>query len=84
VPDRFADMPRGKPLQGTRAIAGHIWGDESRWRSVYLLNRDAYGIKLVAGELLGFENWIQAGLAAETSRRRRRKSAGAAVTANST
>jgi hypothetical protein len=84
MPNRFAGVPRGKPLQGPRAIAGCIWGDEGRWRSVYLLDRDAYGIKLVAGELLGFENWIQVGLAAETGRRRRRQSAETAAAANST
>ena len=70
---RFVDMPRGRALQGPREIADFIWGDKRRWRSVYGLDRDAYGIKLVAGELLGFENWIDAGLAAETSRRHRRK-----------
>ena len=83
--NRFAGVPRGKPLQGPGAIAGCIWGDEGRWRSVYLLNRDAYGIKLVAGELRCFENWIQVGLAAEASRRRRRKLAkSAAAATNST
>jgi len=71
--DRFAGVPRGKPLRGPKAIARTIWEDESRWRSVYLLDRDAYGIKLVAGELLGFENWIQVALAADTNRRRSRK-----------
>jgi hypothetical protein len=84
MPNRFAGVPRGKPLLGPRAIARHIWGDKRRWRSVYRLDRDAYGIKLVAGELLGFENWIQVGLAAETGRRCRRKPTETAAAANST
>jgi hypothetical protein len=73
VPSQFADVPRGKPLQGPREIADYIWGDRRKWRSVYQLDRDAFGIKMVAGQLLGFEKWIEAGLrAAETSRRRRK------------
>ena len=78
--NRFAGVPRGRPLRGPRAIAGWIWGDEERWRSVYGLDRDTYGIKLVAGELLGFENWIEVGLAAESGRKRRRKPAEVAST----
>jgi hypothetical protein len=70
---RFAGLPRGKPLRGARAVAIYIWDDQKRYRAAYGLNREEYGIAIVAGELLGFSNWIDHALANQAGDRKRRK-----------
>ena len=68
---RFAGIPRGQPLPGSREIARHIWHDPKRRRSVYRLDRSEFGLTIVCGELLGFTGWIDFALAnAERSKRR--------------
>jgi hypothetical protein len=73
--NRFAGVPRGRPLAGSRAIARHIWNDEERWRSAFRLPRDQYGLAVVCGELLGYEGWVDFALAAGAERRRPRSNA---------
>ncbi len=65
--NRFAAVLRGKPLPGSRKIAGHVWGDEERWRSAFRLPRGEFGLSVVCGELLGFEGWIDHALAARAA-----------------
>ena len=74
---RFAGVARGRALPGARQIAQHIWGDEYRWRSVFQLPRDEYGLVILAGRVTGFTGWIDHALAvnATTGRKRRRKPA---------
>ncbi len=64
---RFEGVARGKPLRGSRKIAGHVWGDEEKWRSAYRLPRDEFGLSIVCGELLGCEGWIDRALAARAA-----------------
>jgi hypothetical protein len=71
--NRFAGVARGRPLCGSKAIAGFIWDDEARWRSAFRLPRDEYGLAVVCGELLGFTGWINHALAAGAKRRRQRR-----------
>jgi hypothetical protein len=71
--DYFADLPRGRPLRGSRAIAAHIWENSAAWRRVYRLDRAAYGIIFLAGELVGYENWIDHALAAQVGKKRQRR-----------
>ena len=69
--NRFAEIPRGRALSGPRKIASHIWGEKAR--SVYDLPRDEYGLVILAGQLTGFEGWIDHALAerAKNSKKRR-------------
>ncbi len=59
----FAKTPRGRPLVGPREIARHLWGSPEKWRSVYRLPRDDYGIVLLPGGLTAYEGWLDAALA---------------------
>jgi hypothetical protein len=73
MPDRFAGQPRGKTLDGTREIAAHIWGDPERWRSVYQLDREAFGLVSLGGKIVGFSNWIDLALERRVGKKRRRR-----------
>jgi hypothetical protein len=68
---RFAERPRGKTLPGAREIASYIWNNPERWRSVYRLNREEYGLVELGGQLVGFTGWIDFALAAGAGKRRR-------------
>ena len=68
----FLKAPRGRPLVGPRAIAEHIWGDSEKWRSVYRLPRETYGIVLLPGGLTAFAGWVDAALAQNACRPARR------------
>jgi len=72
MPDRFAGQPRGKTLDGTREIAAHIWGDPERWRSVYQLDREAFGLVTLGGQIVGFSNWVDLALERRVGGKRRR------------
>jgi hypothetical protein len=61
--NRFAGVPRGKPLPGSKAVARHVWNDEEKWRSAFRLPRDEFGLSIVCCELLGFTGWIDHALA---------------------
>lgn len=63
--------PRGEILRGTRALAGYIFGNPERWRTVRSLDREQYGLVELGGELCGFKNWIDAGIASQVGKRRR-------------
>jgi hypothetical protein len=56
--NRFAGIPRGKPLPGSEAIAQYIWSDKERWRSALRLPRAEFGLTIVCGELFGFSGYI--------------------------
>jgi hypothetical protein len=92
----FEKVPRGRALNGAREISEFLWGDSSRWRSVYLLDGQELGISMLAGQLTGYSGWITAALAGHVRRRqpprkcrprlvekgrvKQEKAAGAAVT----
>jgi hypothetical protein len=73
--NRFDGVERGKPLRGSKAIARHIWDDEEKGRSAFRLPRDEFGLSVLAGELLGYEGWVDYALAVGAERRRPRKCA---------
>jgi hypothetical protein len=75
----FAGVPRGKPLRGSKAIAGYVWGDEKKWRSAFRLPREQFGLSVVCGELLGYAGWIDYALATASERHRPRKTAAEAA-----
>jgi len=58
----FTGIPRGRTLAGCRAIAAYLWGDAKRWRSIYRLDRNEYGLVEVCGRLTAFTGWIDAAL----------------------
>ena len=74
--NRFAGIPRGKPLPGSEAIAQYIWSDKERWRSALRLPRAEFGLTIVCGELLGYSGYVDHALAlradAGGGKRRRR------------
>jgi hypothetical protein len=57
-PHRFAGIPRGRALPGPREIANHIWGDANRWRTVHRLDRERFGLLIIANKITGFAGWI--------------------------
>jgi hypothetical protein len=69
----FAGIPRGRPLSGPRAIAKYIWNDVKRARTVYGLDRNEFGLVVVAGKLTGFTRWIDLALSRKAGRRRDRE-----------
>jgi hypothetical protein len=71
--DRFAGQPRGQTLDGAREIAQHIWGDPERWRTVYQLDRGAFGLVSLGGKVVGFSNWIDQALERRVGKKRRRR-----------
>jgi hypothetical protein len=71
--DRFAGQPRGQTLDGAREIAQHIWGDPERWRSVYQLDREAFGLVSLSGRVVGFSRWIDQALERRVGKKRRRR-----------
>lgn len=71
--DRFAGQPRGQMLRGAQEIAGYLLGDPEKWRSVYGLPRQDFGIIELNGQLTAFTNWIDIGLAARIGKRRSRR-----------
>jgi hypothetical protein len=71
--NRFEGVARGEPLCGSKAVAGHVWNDEKKWRSAFRLPRDEFGLAVVCGELLGYVGWIDFALATGAERRRPRK-----------
>jgi hypothetical protein len=73
MPDRFAGQPRGQTLNGTREIAQHIWGNPGRWRSVYQLDREAFGLVSLGGRVVGFSNWVDLALERRVGKKRRRR-----------
>jgi hypothetical protein len=68
MPDRFAGQPRGQTLNGTREIAQHIWGNPGRWRSVYQLDREAFGLVSLGGRVVGFPIGSISRLSAESGK----------------
>jgi hypothetical protein len=78
MPPDFASIPPGPPVPGSKKIALKVWGKESRWKSALKLDRRKYGLVVEGGTLIGFENWLAAGLAAEAragGHRRRERAA---------
>jgi hypothetical protein len=71
--DRFAGQPRGRMLRGAQEIAAYLLSDPEKWRSVYGLPRDEYGILELNGQLTAFTNWIDIALAARVGKRRTRR-----------
>ena len=62
MPD-FTKIPRGKPVRGARALANAFYGDPEKTSAIYNIDRAAYGIIALQGQLTGFEGWIHAALA---------------------
>jgi|RhiMetdeSRZDD1v2_1073273.scaffolds.fasta_scaffold1681919_2 hypothetical protein len=71
--DRFAGIPRGKPLPGARKIAGYMLDDEEQWRSIYSLPREEFGLIDLNGKLTGFTGWIDHAVTSRIGKKRRRR-----------
>jgi hypothetical protein len=71
MPD--TETPRGRTLTGAREVAGYVWDDEEKWRSVYLLPRDEFGLIELNGKITGFSGWIDAALAARARTGKKRR-----------
>ena len=67
--------PRGKPLNGSRAIANYMFGNPEKSETVCALPREEFGFIKAGRELIGFTGWIDAGLAvrARAGKNRRRR-----------
>ena len=60
--DRFAGIPRGRALRGSRAIAEYLLGDPDASEIVCALPGDEFGF-VILGRLTGFTGWIDHALA---------------------
>jgi hypothetical protein len=65
--------PRGRAIPGAKALARYIYNDEKKWRSVYGLPREEFGLIDLNGSLTGFENWINGALLARARAGKRRQ-----------
>jgi hypothetical protein len=65
--DRFAAVPRGQALSGSRAIAEYILGDADKSDTVVALPREEFGFIKLGRELVGYTGWIDFALAARAS-----------------
>ena len=79
--DRFAGVPRGRALPGSRAIAEYMFNDPEKSETVCALPRKEFGFAKYGRELIGFTGWIDAAMAARAKagkeRRRREREAAA-------
>lgn len=73
--DRFAGVPRGQALLGSRAISEYMFDDPNRSEIICALPRDEFGFVKLGRELVGFTAWIDHALAARASAGRDRKAA---------
>jgi hypothetical protein len=82
--DRFAGVPRGQALTGSRAIAEYMLGDPDKSETVVALPREEFGFVKLGRELIGYTGWIDVALAARASggKSRRGKGEAAAATPN--
>jgi hypothetical protein len=80
--DRFARVPRGRALPGSRAIAEYMFNDPEKSETVCALPRDEFGFVMLGRDLTGFTGWIDFALAAraQASKGRRRGTAAVAST----
>ena len=65
--DRFAALPRGQALSGSRAIAEYMLGDADKSDTVIALPREEFGFIKLGRELVGYTGWIDFALAARAS-----------------
>jgi hypothetical protein len=56
--DRFAGVPRGRALRGTRRIAEYLLDDETQIGVVSALPREEFGLVKIGRELIGYTGWI--------------------------
>jgi len=85
--DRFANVPRGQALRGSRAIADYMLSDPDKSETVAALPREEFGLVKLGRELIGYTGWLDVALAARASRgksRRRKRDAAAAAPNNVT
>jgi hypothetical protein len=71
--DATIEADRGRAVSGARPLAAYIFNDEEKWRSVYALPREEFGLIELAGRLTGFTGWIDRALAARAKAGKRRK-----------
>jgi hypothetical protein len=69
----YLTEPRGRAIHGAKALARYIYSDESRWRAVYGLPREEFGLIELSGMLTGFENWVDAAILARAKAGKRRQ-----------
>jgi hypothetical protein len=62
MPD-FSKIPRGEPIRGAGALAKAIVGDPESKSTIYNIDRAAFGIIALQGQLTGYSGWIDAALA---------------------
>ena len=65
--DRFAGVPRGRALAGSRRIAEYMLGDPEKTETVGGLPREEFGLIKLGRELVGYTGWIDYALAARAS-----------------
>jgi hypothetical protein len=65
--DRFAGVPRGRALAGSRAIAEYMLGDGEKSETAIALPREEFGLIKLGRELVGYTGWIDFALAARAS-----------------
>jgi hypothetical protein len=65
--DRFAGVPRGQALSGSRAIAEYTLGDADKSETVVALPLEEFGFIKLGRELVGYTGWIDFALAARAS-----------------
>ena len=66
--DLFSGVARGRPLRGPSEIAGYIWDNPKKKRSVYRLDYAEFGLIELNGTITGFTGWIDAALARRAAR----------------
>jgi hypothetical protein len=82
--DRFAAVPRGQALSGSRAIAEYMLGDADKSETVVALPREEVGLIKLGRELVGYTGWIDFALAARASAGKSRQRERVGATHNTT
>ena len=80
---RFAGVPRGRALSGSKAISAYMFNTPKKAETVVGLDRAEFGLLIIGRELTGFTGWIDHALARRAGvtgkNRRRSKSTTAAA-----
>ncbi len=63
----LTNIPRGKPVRGARNLAVYILDDPLMAHAMYELDRAEFGIQIIANQLTGYANWLDAALARRAS-----------------
>jgi hypothetical protein len=61
--NRFAGVPRGRALSGSKAISAYMFNTPKKAETVVGLDRAEFGLVIIGRELTGFTGWIDHALA---------------------